>query len=88
MVLVESEGETIMPPELQRITDEILSLPTSSRAMLARILLDSLGSVDSNEEIERSWAREAGERVRQIDAGEVELLDGEDVMREMRSICR
>jgi hypothetical protein len=40
------------------------------------------------DEIESSWTCEAEERVRQIDVGEVELLDGEDVMREMRSICR
>jgi hypothetical protein len=76
-----------MPPDLQRITDEILSMPVSSRAVLVRILLDSLGSSET-EMIERSWVREADERVRQIDAGEVELLDGEEVMREMRAICR
>ncbi len=76
-----------MPPDLQRITDEILSMPMSSRALLARILLDSLGSSES-ESIERSWACEADERVRQIDTEEVDLLDGEDVMREMRAICR
>ena len=76
-----------MAPDLQRITDEILSMPVSSRALLARILLDSLGS-DESAAIERGWVLEADERVRQIDAGEVELLDGDDVMREMRAICR
>lgn len=39
-------------------------------------------------EIEAYWGREMDERVRQIDAGEVELLDGEVVMREMRAIGR
>lgn len=80
--------ETIMPPELQLLKEEVLSLPTSSRAWLANILLESLGSSEHGEEIERSWAREAEQRVRQIDTGVVELLDGEEVMREMRSICR
>lgn len=82
-----------MPPELQRITDEILALPTSSRALLARLLLDSLepGSIGQTAEIadlERSWAEEANRRVRQIDEGEIQLLDGDDVMREMRALCR
>ncbi|MBK9259357.1 MAG: addiction module protein [Polyangiaceae bacterium] len=76
-----------MPPDLQRLTDEILSMPAASRALLARIILDSLGTSET-EEIERSWAREAGERTRQIDAGEVELLDGDDVMRELRAMCQ
>lgn len=77
-----------MPPELQRITDEVLSLPTASRALLARMLLDSLGPTDSTQDVELAWAHEANERTRQIDTGEVELLDGDDVMREMRALCR
>lgn len=79
-----------MPPELQRLTDEILALPTSSRALLARMLLDSLEPSHPEQlaNIERSWTEEANRRVRQIDQGEIELLDGEDVMREMRALCR
>ena len=76
-----------MPPDLQRITDEVLSMPAASRAQLARRLLESLNSSE-NEAIEQNWAREADERLRQIDAGEVEMLDGEDVLREMRALCR
>jgi Putative addiction module component len=77
-----------MPPELERIKNELLSLPMSSRAQLARLLLDSLEKAENDDELERSWACEADERVRQIDANEVDLLDGEDVLREMRAICR
>ncbi len=76
-----------MPPDLQRITDEVLSMPAASRAQLARRLLESLNSSESDE-IEQSWAREADERLRQIDEGEVDMLDGEDVLREMRALCR
>lgn len=77
-----------MPPELQRITDDLMALPMPSRAFLARILLDSLESIENQQDFERSWAREADERVRQVEENSVELLDGDDVLREMRAICR
>jgi len=73
-----------MAPELQRLKDEILSLPATDRAQLVRSLLDSLSPSES-EAIEESWAKEADERCRQIDAGEVELIDGADVLRELRT---
>lgn len=77
-----------MAPELQRITTELLALPTTSRALLARMLLDSLGSTDVTQDVEQSWILEAYERARQVDAGAVELVDEDDVFREMRAICR
>jgi hypothetical protein len=76
-----------MPPELQRLTDEILSLPATSRAQLVRCLLDSLSQPEI-EAIEQSWMKEADERCRQLDAGEAELLDGAEVLRELRTRSR
>jgi len=76
-----------MPPELQRITEEALSLPEASRAQLVRCLLESLDQAEDGA-IEQSWIEEANERCRQIDAGEVELLDGAEVMRELRARLR
>ena len=76
-----------MPPELQRISDEALSLPATSRAQHVRCLLESLDQPES-EAIEQSWVEEADERCRQIDAGEVELLDGTEVLRELRTSLR
>ncbi|MRG96079.1 addiction module protein [Polyangium spumosum] len=76
-----------MPPELQRLADEILSLPAPARAELVRCILVSLSRSES-ETIKQTWAKIAEERCRQIDAGEVELLDGEDVLRELRAHVR
>ncbi|MDC0744307.1 addiction module protein [Polyangium mundeleinium] len=73
-----------MPPELQRLADEILSLPVPSRTVLFQCILESLSRSES-EAIERTWAKIAEERCRQIDAGEVELLDGDEVLRELRA---
>ncbi|MDI3282003.1 addiction module protein [Polyangium sp. 15x6] len=76
-----------MPPELQRLADEILSLPVPSRTALVRCILESLSQSES-EALEQMWAKVAEERCRQIDAGEVELLDGAEVLRELRAHVR
>lgn len=76
-----------MLPELQRITEEALALPETSRAQLVRRLLESLDQPD-NGGIEQSWAEEAQERCRQIDRGDVELLDGAEVLRGLRPSIR
>jgi len=38
--------------------------------------------------IEQEWMRIARERIRQIDSGEVEPLDGERVLGEMRQLAK
>jgi len=73
-----------MAPELERITAEMLSLPASSRAALAKRLLESLDEADVAE-IEASWLSEAERRCREIDEGKVELLSGAAVLRELRA---
>lgn len=83
-----------MPPELERITEEALALPASSRAELAQKLLESLDDpaadedVPAAEEIEQGWAAEAERRCRDLDEGKVQRLPGEDVLREIRSSFR
>ena len=74
-----------MLTELDRITNEALSLPSSSRAVLAEKLLESLDEAD---EIAALWADEAERRCREIDAGQVHLYPGDDVLAEARSRAR
>ena len=73
-----------MAPELQLITDTALALPSSMRAALVRCLLKSLDQPEISS-IEKRWIEEANERCRQIDAGEVALLDGADVLQELQN---
>jgi putative addiction module component (TIGR02574 family) len=61
-----------------------LSLPPEERAMLADQLLESLDS-PNQEEIDAVWAIEIEKRIREIDEGKVELIDGEAVMQRLRS---
>ena len=62
-----------------------MQLGKASRARLAKKLLVS---VDEEDEIESAWGEEAERRVREIDAGEVELIPGDQVMDEIRSLLK
>ena len=68
----------------EEIIEQALALPPDARALLADKLLHSLDS-PTREEIDRLWAEEAERRVQQIRNGEVELIPGEDVFKEIRS---
>jgi putative addiction module component (TIGR02574 family) len=52
--------------------------------MLADQLLASLDG-PNQKEIDAAWAEEIERRIREIDEGKVETIDGEVVMRELRS---
>jgi len=60
-----------------------LSLPGETRAMLADQLLASLDG-PNKKEIDAVWAEEAERRMREIDEGKVETIDGELVMQKLR----
>ena len=68
--------------------DEILSaalaLPAAVRAMLADRLLESLDGPDQKR-IDALWAEEAERRLREIEEGKVEAIDGELVMQRLRA---
>lgn len=61
-----------------------LSLPEEARAMLAEQMLDSL-TPSNQKEIDAAWAEEAERRMREIDEGKVETIDGATVMKGLRS---
>ena len=71
------------------LIDEALELPDEERAEFAQRLFDSLPDnydvvPQLSPEVRASWTRELRQRIDEIDRGEVELLDGPEVMREMR----
>lgn len=66
------------------ILSAALSLPPYERAMLADRLLESLDG-PNQKAIDAAWAEEAERRIREIAEGKVETIDGELVMRELRS---
>ena len=68
----------------EEILRAALSLPPGQRAMLADHLLASLDNPNQRK-IDAAWAEEIERRIREIDEGKVETIDGELVMQELRS---
>ncbi|MCC5599115.1 addiction module protein [Nostoc favosum] len=66
------------------IFDAALSLPPGLRAMLAEHLFKSLDA-ENQLEIDPLWAEEAEKRFQAVEQGEVTLISGEQVLRELRS---
>lgn len=66
-----------------------LELPEMARAGLAEKLLASLPAGDSacaEARAEHAWLTEASRRAAEIDAGEVELIPGEEAERQIRAM--
>lgn len=59
------------------LLNEAMSLPVELRAQLADELLKSLNPAQA--EIDKLWAAEAEKRVAEIEAGQAELIPGEEV---------
>ena len=61
-----------------KLLEEALLLPADERASLVEKLLQSL-NLPTEAEVDRLWVEEAERRVSQIEAGEVEVIPGEQV---------
>ena len=73
-----------MSSNFEEILSAALSLPPEQRAALADHLLVSLDGPDQKA-IDAAWAEEAERRMRELDEGRVEAVDGELVMERLRS---
>jgi putative addiction module component (TIGR02574 family) len=73
--------------DLKTLEEEALNLPAADRAKLARELLESLDAL-SPRELEVLWTEEAERRAREIDAGVVQTVPGDDVIRKARTLVR
>jgi putative addiction module component (TIGR02574 family) len=62
-----------MSERAERLFEEAQALEPEERAVLALMLLDSVG--EPQPEIERAWSEEVRRRVEEIDDGRVKLSD-------------
>jgi putative addiction module component (TIGR02574 family) len=67
-----------MSRDFTELLREASQLPEGERAELAARLLETLDG-EPDEDVEAAWAEEIERRVRQIDAGEVELIPWNEV---------
>ena len=78
--------ETAPATQLERLALELLALPSATRAMLAEKLLLSLEVEEypPQEEVARHWLEVVKQRAAELESGAVQLIPGEDVLREIR----
>ncbi|MDP1947277.1 MAG: addiction module protein [Nitrospirota bacterium] len=72
-----------MTDKTQAIVEQALKLSPTERADVAEQLLASLDeALDSD--VEKAWQEEIQRRRQQVERGEVELIDSDTVMAELR----
>jgi hypothetical protein len=68
-----------------RLTAEILSLPSASRAILADRLIESL-EFDIDTSIQSAWSSEAKKRRDEVRDGSVWVIPGDDALAQVRNL--
>jgi putative addiction module component (TIGR02574 family) len=71
-----------MTTKTNELISMVESLPVDIKTTLVEKILNSLHP--SQKEIDALWAKEAEKRVREIKAGRVKTIRGEDVFREIK----
>jgi hypothetical protein len=70
---------------IEQLTEELLSLPNESRALLADKLVESL-EFDTDSTIQGVWVAEAKRRRAEIRDGSVQSIPGEDALAQVRRL--
>ena len=79
-----------MTAAFKAVLAQAMNLPDEERGELAAQLLRSLvpdGDGSTDEEWNAAWSAEISRRVAAIRSGEAELIDGDDVLAELRAIA-
>ncbi|MEB3218028.1 MAG: addiction module protein [Nostocales cyanobacterium 94392] len=70
---------------IEQLTEELLSLPNESRALLVDKLVESL-EFDTDSTIQEVWVAEAKRRRAEIRDGSVQPIPGEDALAQVRRL--
>jgi len=73
-----------MSKKEQQLLEEVLALPPKVRAEMAEKLLASLEDTEISH-IDRAWAKECDRRIKAIEAGKMEVVDGTEILRKLRN---
>lgn len=68
---------------IEQLTEEILSLPSISRAILADKLVESL-EFDIDPTIQKSWLVEAKRRRDEVQNGSIQIVPGDKALAQVR----
>ncbi len=70
---------------IEQLTEELLALPSTSRALLAEKLVESL-EFDIDSAIQAAWTTEAKKRRDQVRDGVVQPISGEAALAQVREL--
>lgn len=74
-----------MAPDTQALIRDVLALDADQRAVVAHALLESLhGAVDTSE-VDAVWRAEATQRLAEVRAGSVEVVDADEHYARLRT---
>jgi hypothetical protein len=68
---------------IEQLTEELLALPSASRALLADKLVESL-EFDTDPAIQTAWTTEAKRRRDEVRSGAVQSIAGEEALAQVR----
>ena len=68
---------------IEQLTEEILSLPSASRAILADKLVESL-EIETDSAIQSIWITEAKKRRDEVRDGSVQAIPGDQALAQVR----
>lgn len=83
--LAEIHGYQKAMRSIEQLTEELLSLPSASRALLAERLVESL-ELDTDSVIQAAWTAEAQHRRAQVQNGSVQPISGEEALAQVRRV--
>lgn len=70
---------------IEELTEELLSLPSASRALLAEKLVESL-EFDTDPAIQSAWIAAAKRRRNEVRNGSVQTIAGDDALAQVRQL--
>jgi putative addiction module component (TIGR02574 family) len=72
-------SETIaLPADIEETVDRLIQLPADQRLAISRRLAESV----AQEEVNETWTKEIGKRIREIENGDVQGIPADEVFRE------
>ncbi len=73
---------------IEEITERVLALPISDRAILADRLFESLEDHRDNSSVREAWMTEVRRRVADIKSGKANLIDGDIGLAQVRALIQ
>lgn len=77
----------VMATTVEKLAEQVMNLPTESRARLADLLVESLDAGELGR-IDRLWVAEAKRRRDEVRSGRVETVPGDEALQKVRDVVR